>query len=181
MMLGSFHNGIMVVVVDRLAVVTFTKGNDGSHIAAFHGIIAVLVHQSVSLLHPTLVIHCRCRTFVVHDEADAFLVCIFVQSRQIKVGIRCEEVEDELLLLAVPVLPANVPTFDEEAIEAVGGGKVDVAAHISVVGAVGAIGLGVFVVGLAEFHRGKVVGVGPGTLARNHLPPNAHVFHRVYP
>ena len=102
---------------------------------------------------------------MVHDKADAFFMGVFVKSRQVKVGVRREEVEDELLLLAVPILPADVPAFDEQPIEAVGSGEVDVAAYIGVVGAVGAVGLGVFVVGLAEFHRREVVGVGPGAFS----------------
>ena len=124
---------------------------------------------------------------MVHDEADALFVGVFVQSGQVEVRIRCEEVEDELLLLAVPVLPADVPTFYQHLVQSVlgskamGSGEVDVAAHIGVIGAMRAVGLGVFIISLTEFHRWEVVGISPGALARDHLPPNAHVFHRVNP
>ena len=55
--LGGFGDGIMIVVVNRLAVVSFSVGNDGTHIAALDGVVSVLVHQVVGFLHPTLVVH----------------------------------------------------------------------------------------------------------------------------
>ena len=118
---------------------------------------------------------------MMHDEADALLVGVAVQCRQVEVGVGGQEVEDEILLLAVPVLPAYVPTLDKEGVESVLGGEVDIAAHIGVVGAMGAVRLGVDKVGLAQLHRGEVVGVAPSALARNHLPPNAHILHWVNP
>ena len=56
MMFGSLHDGIVVVVVDGLAIVALAEGDDGAHITAFHGIVAVLVHQGVGFLHPTLIV-----------------------------------------------------------------------------------------------------------------------------
>ena len=41
MMLGGLHDSIMVMVVDGLAVVAFAEGDDGAHIAALHGVVAV--------------------------------------------------------------------------------------------------------------------------------------------
>ena len=117
----------------------------------------------------------------MHDESDALFVGVFVQCGQVEIGIRREEVKHELFLLSVPVFPTDVPAFDEQTVETVGGGEVDVAAHIGVVRAVCAVGLGVFIVGLAKLYRREVVGVTPGALAGDHLPPHAHVFHRVNP
>ena len=37
------------------------------------------------------------------------------------------------------------------------------------------------IVGLTEFHRRILVGIGPVTFAGNHLPPYAYVFCRVNP
>ena len=76
---------------------------------------------------------------MVHDEADALLVGIGVEGRQVKVGVGGDEVKDEVLLLAVPVFPSFVPALDEESVKAVFGGKVDVAAHVLVVGTVLAV------------------------------------------
>ena len=130
---------------------------------------------------------------MVHDEADALLVSVAVQRRQVEVGIGGEEVEDVVLVLAVPVFPADVPALDEEGVEAVLGGKVDIAAHIGVVGSVTAVGLGFAVVGdgtlqrwrqrgvARQAHRGEVVGVAPGAVVADHLPPHAHILHGVYP
>ena len=109
------------------------------------------------------------------------MVGIFVERGQVEVGIRREEVENTFLLLAVPVFPADVPAFDEEGIKAVLGGKVDVAAHIVVVGGMTAVGRGLGVISPTHLNRREVVGVGPAVFVRNHLPPNAHVFHGMNP
>ncbi len=179
--LGGLNDGVMVVVVDGLGVVALGEGDDGADIAALHGVVAVLVHQVVCLLHPALVVDSRGAALVVHDKADAFLMGVFVQRRQVEVRIGGEEVEDKVFLLAVPVLPADVPALDEEGVEAVLGGEVDVAAHVGVVGTVGAVGEGMLEIGLAELHGGEFIGVVPGALAADHLPPHAHVFHGVNP
>ena len=148
-MLGRLYNSIMVMVVDRLAVMALAKGDDSAHIATLHGIIAVLVHQGVRLLHPTLVILSGSRALVVHNKADALLMGVFVQCGQIEVRIRCEEVKDKILLLGIPVFPTDVPAFDKEGIKTVFGGKVDVTTHVGIVGTVGTVGFGMSIVGLA--------------------------------
>ena len=109
------------------------------------------------------------------------MVGVFVQGRQVEVGIGGEEVEDELFLFAIPILPADVPAFDEEGVEAIGSGEVDITTHVGVVGAMGAVGFGVHVVSLAEDDGRIVVGVCPGALTRNHLPPNTHILDGVNP
>ena len=98
---------------------------------------------------------------MVHDESDAVFVGITVQFRQVEVGVWRDEVEDEVLLMAVPVFPAFVPAFDEDAIEAVGSSEVDVALHVGRVGAMPSVGFRVPIVGLAELYGGVVVGVAP--------------------
>ena len=191
--LGGLDNGAVVVVDDGLAVVVLAVGHDVAHIAALDGIVAILVHEVVGPLHKALVVGDRRGALVVHDEADALLVSVFVQRRQVEVGVGGEEVEDIVLVLAVPVLPADVPPFDEEGVETVGGGKVDVASHVGVVGPVAAVGLGLAVVGdgalqrrrqrgvAGQAHGGEVVGVAPGAVVADHLPPHTHVLHGVYP
>ena len=59
MVLGGFCYGIVVVVYDGLTVVVLAVGDNLAYIAAFHGIVAVFVHQLIGLLHPTLIVHCR--------------------------------------------------------------------------------------------------------------------------
>ncbi len=181
MVLGGLHNGVMVVVDEGLAVVVLAVRDDLAHIAALHGIVPILVHEVIGLLHPTLVIDGGRRTFMMHDQADTLLVRILVQGRQVKVRIRGDEVEDEVLLVPVPVLPAFVPTLDEEGVEAVLRGKVDVTAHIFIVRAVTAVGLGGGIVRHAQLDGRVLVGIGPLALAGDHLPPDAHVLGRVDP
>ena len=181
MVLRGLHDGVVVVVDERLAVVILAVRDDLAHVTALHGIVAVLVHQVIGLLHPALVIDGGRGAFVVHDEADALAVGILVQRRQVEVRIRGDEVEDEVLLVAVPVLPAFVPALDEETVEAVLGGEVDVAADVLVVRAVPAVRLGSGVVRHAQLHGRIVIRVGPLALAGDHLPPHAHVLGRMDP
>ena len=53
---GSFGDGIVVVVDGGLRVMIVAVGNDLTDIATLHGIISVLIHQLISLLHPPLVV-----------------------------------------------------------------------------------------------------------------------------
>ena len=101
----------------------------------------------------------------MHDEPDTLLVSVFVQCRQVEIRIRSDKVENEIFLLGIPVFPADVPAFDEQGVEAVFSCKIDISAHIFVVGAVSTVRCGVLIVGLTELHRREVVGVSPGALA----------------
>ena len=131
---------------------------------------------------------------MVHNQPYALLVGVLVQRRQVEIGIRRQEIEDEVFVLAVPVFPTDIPPLDEQGVEAVGSGEIDVAAHILGVGGMTAVrrGLGVvgdpfhigcniLVVGHTEPHRREIVGVAPAVLVGDHLPPNPHVLHGVNP
>ena len=73
---------------------------------------------------------------MVHDELHALRVGIFIEILDVEVRVRGDEVEDEVLLLAVPILPTFVPALDEYRVEAMLCREVDVAAHVLVVGSV---------------------------------------------
>ncbi len=64
---------------------------------------------------------------------------IIIESFDIEIGIRCQEIEHEILLLAEPVLPANVPALDQKLIHAIVGSKINIAAHIFVVRTMAAV------------------------------------------
>ena len=64
---------------------------------------------------------------MMHNQSDTLLVGILVQCGQVEIGIGREEVEDVILVLAVPILPTDVPSLDEQGIETVGSREVDVA------------------------------------------------------
>ena len=179
--LGSLGHGIVVVVDHPLAVVVLAAGNDVAHIAALDGVVAVAVHQGVGRVEMALVVAHARRGLVVHHELDALAVGIVVEGLQVEVGVGRDKVKHIVLAVAKPVFPALVPALDEELVEAVGSGKVDVAAHVGIVGAVGVVGLELAVVGDAQFHAVHGIGIGPCALAGDHLPPHAHVFHGVYP
>ena len=173
--------GEQVVVDQRLAVVMLAVRDDVAHVAALHGIVAVLVHELVSLLHVALVIDGGRGGFVVHHEADALGMGVLVQARKVEVGIRRDEVEDGVLLMAEPVLPAFVPALDQEGVEAVLRREVDVTAHVLVVRAVTAVRFRGGIVRLAQPHGRIVVRIGPFALAGDHLPPHAHVLDGMDP
>ena len=181
MVLGGLDDGVVIVIDERLAVVMLAVRDDISHITALYGIVSVLVHQGVGLLHPALVINCGRRAFVVHHKADALLVRIGVKCRQVEVRIRSDKVEDEVLLMAEPVFPAFVPAFDKEGVEAVLGCKVYVPAYVVVIGAMQPVRLGRCIVGYAKLHRREVESVRPLVSSGNQLPPYAHVLHRMDP
>ena len=56
MVLGSLGDGIEVVVDHPLAVVVLTARDDVAHVAALHGVVAILLHELVGLVHVALVV-----------------------------------------------------------------------------------------------------------------------------
>ena len=178
---GGLLHGIEVVVVQPLAVVVLSAGDDVAHIAALDGVVAVVDHEAVGGIEMSLIVAHRRGGFVVHDELHAARLGIFVEFLDVEVGIGGDEVEDIVLLVPEPVLPSLVPTLDEHGIESVFGGKVDVSLHIGRVGRVFGRGGEFGVVGFAEFHTAHGVGVGPLSASGDHVPPHAHVFHGVNP
>ena len=179
--LGGFLDAVEVVVVHPLSVVVLAAGYDVAHVAALHRVVAVTVHQCVGGFQMALVVARRGGGLMVHQQANAFLVGIVVQPLQVEVGVGGLEVEHVVLRLAEPVFPTDVPAFYQHLVETVLGGKVDVAAHIGIVGTVMAVGLGLRVVQMVELHGGQFVGVRPLAHAVDHLPPYAYILHGLYP
>ena len=60
-------------------------------------------------------------------------------------------------------------------------GEVDVLLDVLGVGSVLAVRLYLGVVGLTDLYIGQVIGVGPGALARDHLPPDPYILNRLDP
>ena len=118
---------------------------------------------------------------VVHHQLDALGVRVVVKGLQVEVRIWGDEIEDVILGVAEPIFPALVPALDEDLVEAVLGGEVDVATHLLVVCCMCTVGLHLGVVRHAEFHREQIVGVGPCGFADDHLPPHTDVFHGLDP
>ena len=118
---------------------------------------------------------------MVHQQLDALRMGIVVEHLDVKVGIRCHEVEDVTLPLVGPVFPSDIPTLDEHLLQAVGSSEVNVAFHLLVIGAMTTIRLdGVPVDGI-EFDGGEFIGIIPAALANNHLPPDTTVLRGMYP
>ena len=54
--LGGSLDDALIVVVHQLTVMVFASRNDVAHISCLHGVIAIPVHQTESVLHVSLVI-----------------------------------------------------------------------------------------------------------------------------
>ena len=175
-MLGSCLNDVLIVIVHNLAVVVFASRNDVAHVACLHGVIAILVHQTESILQVALVIESCGGGLVVHHQLHALGVGIVVEHLNVEVGVRSDEVEDVKLLMTEPVFPSFVPSFHQHFLQTVLCSEVDVALHLLVSCAVRAVGLALSVVGNAETNRRQVVGVAPCLCTYNHVPPHTAVF-----
>ena len=181
LVVGGPADGIEVVVVHPLPVMVLAAGQDVAHVPALDRVVPVFVHQAVGRFHVAFVVAHRSRRFMVHHQPDAFPVRIFVQCGDVEIGVGGHEIEDVILRVPEPVLPADVPAFDEQLVEPVCRREVDVPLHVLVVGAVAAAGPASGVIRHAELYRRHVARIGPVALAGDHFPPYAHVFHGLDP
>ena len=110
-MLGGLLHGIEIVVVHGLRVVMVAAGDDVSHVTGFHGVVAVIIHQLVGLLHPSLIVGDAGGSLVMHHELHALGVGIVVEILDVEVGIGRDEVEHIPFPAVGPVFPTHVPTF----------------------------------------------------------------------
>ena len=180
-MLCSLFDGIEVVVDHLLPKVILSHRHNIADITTLYGRISIVVHHLISLLHVALIVtHCR-GSLVVHHQTHSFRVGILIQCHNIEVRIWGLEIEDILLLTTVIILPADVPALDQHLIKAMLGRKVDIAAHILVVGSVIGDRFNLRIVALAKFHTLEIIGVVPLALAEHQLPPNSDVLHRFNP
>ncbi len=170
-----------VVVVHLLREMVVATRYDVAHIATLHGIIAILVHEIVGILHVTLIVDHARRSLVVHHELHALAVGVLVERLDVEVGIRGKEVEHIVFHVSRPVFPSFVPSLDEHLREAIGGGEVDIPAHLLIGCPMLAVGLRLGIVGDAELHRRIIIGVSPRLAAYYHLPPHAAILRRVNP
>ena len=75
-MLGSFLDGMEVVVDHALAVVVLSSGDDVAYVATLDGGVAVVDHELVGLLHMALIVPYRAGSLVVHDELHALSLSV---------------------------------------------------------------------------------------------------------
>ena len=150
--------------------------DDVTYITCLHSVVAVFVHQFEGLLDMTFVVLCGTGGLMVHQDLHTLGMGIVVEHLQVEVGVGGHKVEDIALPHVCPVLPTDVPTFNENLVETILGCKVDIALHLLVVGGMTTVGLHTVPVDLVEFDAGEVVGIVPRALADNHLPPYATVL-----
>ena len=118
---------------------------------------------------------------MMHHQTDSLAVGIGVQAGQVKIRIRGHEIEHIVLLVAVPVFPAFVPSLDEQGVKPVLRSEIDIAPHICVVGSVLSMWRNTPVVCFSQPHGRQFVGVGPLARSRNHFPPYPHILDRMDP
>ena len=179
--LGSLLHHIEVVIDQPLTVVVLPVRDDVADVAGLDTRVVVLLHQVKGSIQVTLIVADRAGGLVVHQHLDPLLLGVAVDLLDVKVGVGGDEVKDVVLLVSKPVLPAYVPSLYQQPIHSVGGREVDEALHISGRGSVATVGLHLGVVGPVEVDAVEVIGVSPGALAGDHLPPDAHVLHRLDP
>ena len=88
----------------------------------------------------------------MHEEFHTLGMGIFIEGLDVEVRIWGHEVEDIVLVAVRPVLPADVPTFHKDLVEAVLCGEVNVSADILIVGTVGSVRLAAAVVCHSEMN-----------------------------
>ena len=181
LVLSSFLDSVEVVVDHTLTVVVLTTWDDVAHIAALDGGVAIVDHELVRLIHMALVVPDRARGLVVHDDLHALALSVVTELSHIEVGIRSDEVEDAILAVTEPVFPTDIPAFDQDGIEAMLRGKVDVFLDVLGVGSVLTIRAYLRVVRLTDLHIRKVIGISPRALTRDHFPPDPYIFNRLNP
>ena len=178
---GCLLHGIEVVVVQPLPIMMFTTGNHITYISALHGIVAIIHHKLIGLVHVTFVVAHRTGCLMMHHQLHAFALGIFIQHLHVEIGIRGHKIEYIILGFAKPVFPAFIPAFYQYLVQTVLGCEVDVLFYIFVSGTVTAVGLHFGVVHFTQFDGGKVVCICPGALTCNHFPPYTYVFHGLNP
>ena len=179
-MLGGLGHCIKVMVDHPLTIMAFAKRLYITDIARLDSIVAVLVHERVGGLHVTLVVAHAGRSLVMHHELDTLGVRIRIQGVDVEVRIRCQEVEDVVLVAIGPFLPADVPALDQQGVETVRRSEIDILPHIGIVRGMAAVRRSRGIVEAVKLDGGGVR-VIPAAGAGDHLPPYAHVFHGMDP
>ena len=179
--IGSTGYGMLIVIDFQLTVVMLATRNDVAHITALYSIVAIILHQLVSSVHILLIVHHRRRGFMMHNELHSLGMRILIECLDVEIRIWSQEIEYLFLHIATPVFPTDVPSFYQDCIETMGCSKVDVTAHIGIVGRMLARWLGMYIVGSIQLHGRIIMGISPLTLTGNHLPPYTYVLHRMNP
>ena len=128
--ISSFLHSIQIVVYHPLSIVMFTTRNDITHITALHRMISIVYHKLISLIHVTLIVTDRSRSFMMHNHLHTFAGCIAMHFFHVKVRIGSYKIKHIVLALAEPIFPTLVPSFHQYSIKTMFGRKIDVTFHI---------------------------------------------------
>ena len=96
---------------------------------------------------------------MVHHESDTLGMGIVIESLDVKIRIRCHEIEDILLVAADPFFPSFVPTFHKHLVEAVLRSEINIAADILICGSMLSVRGHLAVIGHTQLNMSKFVSV----------------------
>ena len=178
---GSFLHGIQIMIIHPLAIVIFSTRNDVAHIATLHGIVSVVHHKLVSLVHVAFVVAHRSGGLMMHHQLHALAMRILIEHLHVKIGIRRNKIEHVVFGFSEPIFPAFIPSFHQHLVESVGGGKVDILLYMLVIGSMASVGLRLAVIQYTQLHGRQLIRISPRTLSGYQFPPDTHVLHRLNP
>src|SRR5690606_35886907 len=174
--LGCFLNDIVIMPDHALAVVRHGIRNDKTYIAGLYSIVPEFIHIVKGNFELAFVLGHGSRGFVMHDKPYVFFLSVVRYQRDVKIRIRRYKIKNVLPTGAIPVFPSGVPTLDENGIETVLVGKIDVSLCILGRGAVSCLSFRIFM-RIGTLGGGKI----PSGFSHVHFPPDANVFHWLYP
>ena len=159
----------------------FSAGNHIADITAFDSVVAIFVHQIIGSLHVTLIVSHRSGCFVVHHQSDTLWMGILIEIFYIEVGIWRYKIKYIIFWLSKPIFPTDIPTFDQNLIKSMFGGKINISSDIVGVGRMLSVTFSFGVVEAIKFHRRKIICIRPLFTASDHFPPYAHILDRLDP
>ena len=158
---GGLGDGIQIMVYHPLAVMLFPARKHISDITGFDGIVAVVFHKCICCVEMPFVVSYGSGSLVMHDHFHTFGLGIVTDFLKIEIRIRSHEIEDIVLKMAEPVLPALVPALDKHSVEAVFRGEVNVFLHICSSCSMMTVRLYFRIISDSELHGRQVPGIGP--------------------
>ena len=156
--LGGLLDHLLEVADTGLAVARGAAGQAAAGIAGLHRVNAQRSVPIQGALQLVLEAEVIAASLVVGDEVNPLLAGVRGHFRHVIVRRRAREVE---VGHRVGIVPRVVPAFEQDALDVVGGGKVDVAHRI--------------------LRRRAVAFPAPGLGAQVQTPPHADVLHRLDP
>ena len=139
----------------------FSTGDYIAYIATLYRVIAIIRHELIGLVQMAFIIAYRSRRLMMHHQPDPSAVCISIQHLHVKVGIGRHKVEHEVTRAPSPTFPSFVPAFHQYLVETMFGGKVYIASHSFISGAMPAVRFDFSIVVFSKTHGNQFIRIAP--------------------